>query len=207
MRAILLLLLALATGPAVAQPERKVAKVGVVLYYDEQVARRAGLVVETLRERGWIEGHNVQYFFRSAERNLEGIEELVRMPVDVLVVFGNDIAREAVKRSRTIQVVVGTADYPIESGLVPSLSRPGGQITGVNNWVGRSLDAKRLALLKEALPILSRVAVVGPRWMREWPETQAAAKALGIELIDIGIGTPPTELEKTAAYSVRSAPS
>lgn len=198
-RAIASLLLALAPALGLAQSDPKVVRVGIVNYYEGQ---RARLFVEAMSERGWIEGRNVQYLYRWVVPHGKAVlEELARVPVDVFVVFGNDIARAATQVPGAIPIVVATADYPVESGLVPSLSRPGGQITGVSNWVGRSLDAKRLALLKDAAPGLKKVAVFSTQWMQQWPETKAAAEGLGVQFIDLGPGEM-TQLESVLKNAV-----
>lgn len=195
-RAIALAFLLL--GPvATAAQEAKVVVIGFVVAYDAQIAdciqrRCPPAFLQVLRDAGWIEGRNLQVVRRSVEgcskqRGCPALEELAQMPVDVLVTGLNGTARWMARRSPKIPIVVATADYPVEDGLVSSLSRPGGSITGVSNWVGRSLDAKRLELLKETVPGLTRVAFLGPEWMASWPETRAAAEALGLTIVWVDI--------------------
>jgi putative ABC transport system substrate-binding protein len=199
-----LVVLAAATW-AHAQPQPKVARIGVV-FYQTPLAELTGAMpasltgralVEGLAERGWVVGRNAQIHWRSAEGRYDRLPGLVRelldIPIDVLVAGGNDIAAESVKRSPSTPVVLASSDFPVESGLVTSLARPGGNITGLSNWIGTSLNAKRLSLLKEAVPAVSRVAVIGPTGLtrrRFSPETQAAADALGIQLLPINIDKP-----------------
>jgi putative ABC transport system substrate-binding protein len=195
--ALLFLVALLVPGSIPAQQPERVVRIGVLYYYvpmeDVETYPPSRALVEGLREKGWVEGRNARIVWKSAEGRPERIpalvEELLRIPVDVLVGAGNDMAAESVKRSPSIPVVLPSADFPVESGLVASLSRPGGSITGISNWVGRSLNAKRLALLKEAAPELKRVALLvsseGARNPGFSSETQAAADAIGITLFKV----------------------
>ena len=196
-----------AQGLAFAQRQEEAARIGVLYYYvplsEVEAYPPSRALVQGLREKGWVEGRNLRIVWRSAEGNPERVpqlvEELVRIPVDVLVGAGNDMAVESVKRFPSLPVVLPSADFPVESGLVASLSRPGGSITGVSNWVGRSLNAKRLSLLKEAVPGLTRVAFLGPAAIRREPgfspETQAAADAIGVSMVKV-VADRPADLEQ-----------
>jgi putative ABC transport system substrate-binding protein len=205
-------------GEAASAPET-VRRVGVV-FYNVPLAETRGpmpaspfarALVEGLKERGWVEGRNLRIFWRSGEgdpgRIPKIVAELVALPVDLLVASGNDIAAETVKRAPGIPVVLGSSDYPVESGLVASLARPGGNVTGLTNWVGRALNAKRLALLKEAVPSVSRVAFFGPfsdpTEAKFSPETQAAADALGVTVFGVGARSAD-QLEAAFAQAVAS---
>ena len=118
-----------------------------------------------LHERGYIEGQNIATDYRYAEgkrdRLPELAAELVRLKVDIILAASGDLLiRTAMKATKTIAIVmvVGASD-PVEAGLIDSLARPGGNVTGVTN-LGRELGGKRLELLKEAVPKLARVAVL-----------------------------------------------
>jgi putative ABC transport system substrate-binding protein len=150
---------------------------------------------QKLRELGHAEGKDVTFEYRYAEGKLERLPdlaaELVRLKVDVIVTTGGTPAVLAAKNAAsTIPIIfIGTAD-PVASGLVASFARPGGNITGFTNG-GPELGGKRLELLKETVPRVSRVAVL---WNTENPssrnslkETEAAAKALGVRLQLVGI--------------------
>jgi putative ABC transport system substrate-binding protein len=143
-----------------------------------------------LRELGWVEGHNITFVLRSAEGNAERLPavtaELVHVPVDIIVAFGSLAAQAAKQTTSTIPIVVGVGDA-VGAGLVPSLARPGGNITGVSD-LAPELAEKRLALLKEAVPELGRVAIL---WNPTTPNTdklaehrvlQGAAQALNVML-------------------------
>ena len=118
-----------------------------------------------LRELGYIEGQNIAIEYRYAEgkvdRQPELAAELVHLKVDIIVVAGGDLMIRAAKNAtKTIPIVmVGSGSDPVEAGLVESLARPGGNVTGITN-LSRELGGKRLELLKEAVPKLARVAVL-----------------------------------------------
>ena len=118
-----------------------------------------------LREHGYIEGQNIAIEYRYTERkpgrNDELVAELVRLKVDIIVVAGGDPMIQVAKNAtKTIPIVmVGTGADPVEEGLVESLARPGGNVTGLTN-LSSELGGKRLELLKEAVPKLVRVAVL-----------------------------------------------
>ena len=146
----------------------------------------------SLRERGYIEGQNIAIEYRYAEGKLdrfpEFAAELVRLKVDLIVVAGGDPwIRAAKNATKTIPIVMtgGGAD-PVEAGLIESLARPGGNVTGITN-LNRELGGKRLELLKEAVPKVARVAVLydpaTPANVLEVKEVlPVAARALGLTL-------------------------
>jgi putative ABC transport system substrate-binding protein len=146
-----------------------------------------GAFLRGLRELGYIEGQNIAIEYRYAEgkpeqlRSLAG--ELVAAKPDVIFALGGDVAPSARVATNTIPVVVAVSNDPVQAGLVASLAHPGGNITGVT-FVSSDLAAKRLQLLREIAPNLVRVAVVwNPDHVDpEYRETQAAAKALGIQI-------------------------
>ncbi len=151
--------------PALAQQPKKVPRIGYLAAGDaaSDSARSEGIRL-ALRERGYIEGQNIAIEYRYAEgksgRYPELLAELVRFKVDIIVVAAADVAvRAAMKATKTIPIVMtgGGAD-PVEAGFVESLAHPGGNVTGITN-LSRELGGKRLELLKEAVPKVTRVAV------------------------------------------------
>ena len=119
------------------------------------------------------------------------VAELVQLPVDVLVVDGTTAIRAAQHATTTLPIVMAVSGDPVGAGLVASLARPGGNITGLSSRAPE-VSGKRLELLKEAVPTLSRVAAL---WHRDAPggvftETQAAAQALGLQLHALEVGSP-----------------
>ena len=137
-----------------------------------------------LREIGYIEGKNIAFEVQSAEGKPDRFPalaaELVGHKVDVLVASSTAEARAFKNATNTIPIVFYTGGDPIEVGLVDSLARPGGNVTGVT-LVSAELIGKRLELLKETIPALSRVAVM---WVSisQWKESQVAARELGLQL-------------------------
>jgi putative ABC transport system substrate-binding protein len=149
-----------------------------------------------LRDLGYVEGRNVILEYRSApdqSRLGERAAELVRLNVDVIVTAG--VANFAAKASTdTIPIVFAASSDPVEAGLVDSLARPGGNLTGISS-LAYTLVPKRLELLKEAAPKVSRVAVLAnpghPGVQLEWKATQDAAQALGVTLHRFAVRTGP----------------
>ncbi len=145
-----------------------------------------------LRELGYVEGRNLIIEYRSAdgraERFPELASELVRLKVDLIVSRGTPAARAAKDATATIPVVMATMGDP--RAMVASFARPGGNITGVTTF-STELTAKRIELLKELVPNLSRIALLhnmgNPAAPPEWEETKTAARSLGLqaELLDV----------------------
>ena len=164
-RAFCSMLLAL-PFPARAQQPKKVPRIGYLSAVDPaSESTRAEAIRLALRERGYIEGQNIATEYRYAEGKLDRFPELaaelVRLKVDIIVVAGGaSLVRAAKNATKTIPIVmVGAGADPVEAGLVESLARPGGNVTGITNLT-RELGGKRLELLKEAVPKLARVAVL-----------------------------------------------
>jgi len=150
-----------------------------------------------LRELGYVEGQNIAFEVRNAEgygqRLAPLANQLVRLKVDVILAINTPSVQAAKNASATIPIVMTRIADPVKSGLVRSLSRPGGNITGVSFMVDE-LSGKRLALLREALPSVSRVAVL---WYEPNPGSditvgaiKAASRELGIELLLIPVRSP-----------------
>jgi putative ABC transport system substrate-binding protein len=151
---------------ATAQQAKKVPRIGY-LSSGSGAARhslRAEAFRQGLRELGYVEGKNIAFEYRNAERKLDRIPdlaaELVRMKVDVILTGGNSAIRAAKKATSTIPIVVAHTADPVADGFVVSLARPGGNITGFTSSPGYELSGKRLELLKETLPMATRVAVL-----------------------------------------------
>jgi putative ABC transport system substrate-binding protein len=147
-----------------AQRAKKVPRIGYLspLTPVNESTRSEGVRL-ALRERGYIEGQNIATEYRYAEGKLDRLQELaaelVRLKVDIIVVAGTERVIQAAKNAtKTIPIVmVGTSD-PVELGLIESLARPGGNVTGLSSLRGE-LGGKRLEMLKDAVPKLARVAV------------------------------------------------
>ena len=153
-------------GLAQAQQPKKVPLIGYLSSTDPATeSARSEAIRLALRELGYIEGQNIATEYRYTEGKLDRLPELaaelVRLKVDIIVVAGTDtVVQEAKNATKTIPIVmVGGGVDPVDAGLVESLARPGGNVTGISN-LGRELGGKRLELLKEAVPKLARVAVL-----------------------------------------------
>jgi putative tryptophan/tyrosine transport system substrate-binding protein len=183
-------LLALCSSVDAQQP-KKVPRIG---YLSAQDAARESIRAEAirlaLRDLGYIEGQNIAFEYRYAEgktdRYPDLVAELVRLKVDIIVVAGGvRWVRPAMNATTTIPIVMSGAGIdPVEAGLVESLARPGGNVTGITNLT-RELGGKRLELLKEAVPKIARVAVLyNPATVSAAREVKevlpAAARALGL---------------------------
>src|SRR5215470_10088770 len=149
-----------------AQQAKKIPRIGYLSNADPATdSARAGGLRLALRELGYIEGQNIAIEYRYGEgkvnRARELAAELVRLKVDIIVVAsGDQWIRAAKNATRTIPIVMaGQGTDPVRAGLVESLARPGGNVTGLTNLT-RELGGKRLELFKEAVPKLSRVAVL-----------------------------------------------
>jgi putative ABC transport system substrate-binding protein len=178
--------------PAAAQQTKKVYRIGYLSAQDPaRESARAEAIRLALRERGHIEGQNIAIEYRYAEgkqdRFPELAAELVRLKVDIIVVAGGNILVQAAKSAtKTIPIIMAGGSDPVEAGIVESLARPGGNVTGVTN-LDRELGGKRLELLKEAVPKLTRVAVLynpnNPSIVRDVKEVlPVAVRALGLTL-------------------------
>jgi putative tryptophan/tyrosine transport system substrate-binding protein len=178
---------------AEAQQQAKVPKIG---YLGARSASRPGgspgSGAESFRRElgklGYVEGKNIAFEFRSADDKLDLLpalaNELVRLKVDVFVTPGMAEALTIKNATRTIPIVFFGGGDPVAAGLVDSLARPGGNITGFTNIT--ALAGKRLELLKETVPNLSRIAVLwnpqDPSTAEQWKESQLPARGLGLQL-------------------------
>jgi putative ABC transport system substrate-binding protein len=175
-----------------AQQTPKVSRVGILVSDMTAAPHMLEAFRRGLREVGWVEGRNLSIEYRGAEGKLERLPalaaELVALPVDVIMTAGTVQASAAKQATRTVPIVFATAGDPVASGLVASLARPGGNVTGLSS-VTPELVGKRLELLKQALPGVTRVAVLwrpggaGERIQQDMlKDTDAAARTLGIQL-------------------------
>jgi putative tryptophan/tyrosine transport system substrate-binding protein len=179
--------------PLVAEAEQvaKVARIGYLLLppLAEKPSAERQAFLQGLRELGYNEGHNVSIEYRSAAWNRELLPdlaaELVARKVDVILAAGPQATLAAREATTTIPIVMIAGVDLVESGLVPSLARSVGNVTGFSGSLA-GLGGKRLELLREAVPQVSRVSVIwnpgNPAATFEWKETQAAARTLGMKL-------------------------
>jgi putative tryptophan/tyrosine transport system substrate-binding protein len=181
------LLLALCT-PTQAQQPTKIPRVGF-LFSGSRYSTLHEAFRQGLRELGYVEGQNIAIEYRYADGDnskFRGLAvELVNLKVDILVAGGGNDATLALQQAtKTIPIVMTAGSYPVASGIISSLARPGGNVTGLTSLWG-DLSGKRLELLKETVPKVSRVAVL---WQSsrgrstQWKASQAAGQQLGLQL-------------------------
>ena len=179
---------ALFGAAAEAQQPRKFRRIGFLLTGGSTDASRRDAFKNGLRELGYTEGKNILIELRRAEGKLDRLSalatELVNLKVDVIVTGGNTATRAAQKSTSAIPIVTALSGDPVENGFISSLAHPGGNITGLTS-LGAELTEKRLELLKESVPNLSRLLVVGnsttPGNPRAMKHSERIAKELGVQ--------------------------
>jgi len=180
-----------------AQPPAKVVRIGVLTLWVGSATPLADAFRQGLREHGYVEGHNVTFEYRSVQGRADRLPslaaDLVRLKVDVIVTESNVAALAAKHASQNIPVVMAIAGDPVEAGVVSSLARPGGNVTGLT-LMNRELSGKRLQLLKEVAPKIAVVAVI---WNPTDPpaagflrETEAAAQSRGLKIHAVEARSP-----------------
>src|SRR5918996_4407650 len=212
---ILFVLLAVAVIVEAQQPT-KVPRIGYLSSRDPATESvRSDPVRQALRELGYVEGQNIviEYRFTEGKRDRfpKYAAEMVRLKVDVIVVAGGDPSiRAAMAATKTIPIVLtGGGSDPVDIGVVESLARPGGNVTGITN-LGGELGGKRLELLKEAVPKLARVAVLdepaAPTSVHEIKEVlPRVAHALNVTIQPWEIRTP-NQFEKVFTAQNKGRP-
>src|SRR5262245_49550766 len=177
-----------------AQQPKKIPRIGFLASFGAGPDPRSQALQEGLRELGYVEGKNIIIEYRHAagdsDRLIELAAEFVRLKVDVIVTGSTIAASAAKKLTKTIPVVMtGTGD-PVGTGLIASLARPGGNVTGLSS-VGPDLNTKRLELLKEAVAGASRVAVLfngaNPSNVTALKEVETASRVLGIQMQSLDV--------------------
>src|SRR5437763_2930183 len=208
-RDTVLALLALGAAPlaAEAQQAAKVARIGYLSSSLASNPRLGDAFFQGLRELGYVEGRNVVIEYRDAEGKVERVPalaaELVALKVDVIFVAGSTrVTLAAMQATKTIPIVFTSVGDPLESGLVTSLARPGGNVTGLSS-LGPELVGKRLELLKQAVPGVDRVAVLflpgalGERTDKDMlTAADVAARALGVRLQFVEAARDPADFDR-----------
>ncbi|HEX6436115.1 MAG TPA: ABC transporter substrate-binding protein [Candidatus Binatia bacterium] len=184
---LLAALLLLHVQLAEAQQPKKVPRIGWLAFGRSRADRRQPFI-EGLRSLGWVEGENIIIERRYANENYtqlpELAAELVRLKVDVIVVRDSVAIRPAAQSTKTIPIVAVVSGDPVADGLIDSLARPGGNVTGLTN-ISPQLAGKRLELLKEVVPRASNVTVLGPGANSD--QLRSAAQSLGVRLQELHV--------------------
>jgi len=168
------------------------ARIGVLLFSTPAVDPNVPVFREAMRDLGWVEGRNLALEYRYAEGRTERLPEvaaeLVRLKPDLIYALGGDVAPFAKNATRTIPIVALMSTDPVQAGLVASLARPGGNMTGLT-FLLSDLASKRLEMLHELAPKASRVAVLwNPDHVDpDFRETQAAAPKLGVRVVSLEV--------------------
>jgi ABC-type uncharacterized transport system substrate-binding protein len=179
-----------------AQQQTKLSKIGWLAVRPASAAFAIESFQREFSKLGYVDGKNIVFEYRYAEGNLDRLpalaDELVRLKVDVIIAPNTPAAIAAKNATKTIPIVFIDVTDPIAAGLVDSLARPGGNITGFTT-ITSMLAGKRLELLKETIPKLSRVAVLwnpqDPSSVRNWKESQLPAKELGLQLYSMEVSS------------------
>src|SRR5215471_8806576 len=191
-------------GSVEAQQTSKIFKIG---YLDNSTASGSAVLLDAFRQElsklGWIEGKNITIEYRFAEQKTDRLPELaadlVRLKVDLIVVNSPPPALAAKGASSTIPILMTTSTDPVGEGLVASLARPGGNVTGLST-LAAELNTKRLEILKDAVPKLARVGLLRPSAANinidlQLKELRPAALALKVKLEEIETQPDPKGLE------------
>ena len=210
---IVTLTLSLLAAPlTTAAPPGKMPRIGVLEFGSPPASpdwKASSLFLQELRKHGWLEGQNIMLEYRWAERQPSQLStlaaELVRLPVDVIVV-SNSLAIQTVKQATTtIPIVMLSVGDPVEDEFVADLARPGGNITGVGGVVP-DLSGKLLEFLKEAVPAVTRIAVLAhpaaPATGRILEDLEVGARALGVQPQVLAV-YHPREFEPTFKEAIR----
>jgi putative ABC transport system substrate-binding protein len=190
---------------AEAQQSGKTFRIG---FLDGSTASGSAVLVDVFRQElsklGWIEGKNITIDYRFAEQKNERVPELaadlVQLKVDLIMATGTPYALGAKSATTTIPIVMLSAGDPVAAGLVASLARPGGNVTGLSG-LGTDLNTKRLEILKDAVPKLARVGLLRPPEASigrdlQLKDLRAAAQALKLKLEEIDAQPDSKDLER-----------
>ncbi len=187
---VLAIVMLVCVHPVEAQQPTKVPRIGYLIGLSPAAfAARLDAFRQGLRELGYVEGKNIVIEYRYAEGKLDRLPalaaELVRLKVDIIVTGGPPATRPAKEATATIPIIMAQDNDPVGNGFVASLARPGGNITGLAT-LAPEISGKQLELLKEIVPKLSRVAVLGtstrPGTAQELKEIELAAGAFKVQL-------------------------
>jgi|SRR5438105_1311850 len=191
--ALVLAISALCVAPVFAQPAHQASpRIGVLLFGTPEDDTNFHAFRQGLQQLGYLEGRNISFVYRFAHGRAERLRdlavELVATEPDAIVAIGGDVAPYARAATATIPIVMVVSNDPAQAGLVASLARPGGNVTGVS-LLSSELAAKRLQILKQIAPQLSRVAVVwNPDHVDpEYREMQLVAQRLGMQVVSLEV--------------------
>ncbi|HLN98386.1 MAG TPA: ABC transporter substrate-binding protein [Pyrinomonadaceae bacterium] len=188
-------------------------KIGFIGVRPDAADYSAKFIVRELENLGYVEGNGFHFEYRTADNQIDRlpdlVDQLIRLKIDVLITAATPETKMAQKATKDIPIVSLNLGDPVISGLVNSMARPGGNVTGFTP-LSVELTSKRLELLKESIPKISRVAVIfNPEttrpetWKPSWGESQRVAKQLGLEIRSIEMKTAG-ELDGTFADIIKA---
>jgi putative ABC transport system substrate-binding protein len=191
------LLAASFTRAATAQQPTKIPRIGIVRGDADAPAPSIKLFQQALQDLGYVEGKNIRLEYRYTEGHRDRIPaiiaELINLKVDVLFSTQAIVIRAAKQATKTIPIVMAVTTDPVTAGFVDSLARPGGNITGLTRLT-RELSGKRLELLTEMIPRLSRVGILSLGGSTPSKDYEAAARGLKVSLQILEVQGPPPDL-------------
>ena len=198
------ILLACCSAAYAQQPAKAVPKIGFIVAADNLSSPQFDVLRLELRDLGYVEGKNISIERRYAEGRLDRIAEIVndfvQQKVDLIIAPNNVAIQAAKKATSSIPIVMVSSIDPVEAGYIKSFTQPGGNITGLTS-INRELSAKRVELLRELLPKISRIGVLwdadGPGPAIAFRKYEAAARAFKIEMRSLEVRGPKPDFEKT----------
>src|SRR4030095_1877606 len=209
----LLITVLLITGLVEAQQPKRIPQIGYLSYGSEEIDKSlVAALKQGLRELGYLEGRNIlieqRYAAGRSEKLPDLLAELIRLKLDVLVTAGDPAAHAAKKATSAIPIVMVTSPDPVGTGLIASLSHPCGNVTGLSDFHG-GVITKRLEVLKDVVPLMSRVAVLLNPANRSNPlqlkDIQAAAPAFHVKIISLEVKSPD-DIDNTFAAIRKDRP-
>ena len=191
-----------------AQQPKKIPRIGVIsgTGNTNEADSSAKLLRQALQDLGYSEGKNIQFEYRDTEGDRDRIPaiiaELINLKVDILFSTQAIVIRAAKQATKTIPIVMVITPDPVATGLIDSLARPGGNITGLTRLT-RDLSGKRLELLTEMIPRLSRVGILSMAGVTPSKDYEAAARSLKVPLQILEVPGPPPDLPRAFQAAVK----
>jgi len=188
------------------QPAVNIPRIGIVRGDRSAPAPSIKIFQQALQELGYIEGKNIQFEYRYTEGSRDQaariVAELVGLTVDMLFSTQAIVVHAAKQATKTIPIVMAVTPDPVQAGLIDSLARPGGNITGLTS-LARNLSGKRLELLTEMIPRLSRVGILSVAGFTAFKDYEDAARGLKVPLQSLEVRVPSPDLRRVFQVAVK----
>jgi putative ABC transport system substrate-binding protein len=193
-------------NPAIAQQPGKIPRIGIVTGAVSEATSYTEVFRQALQDLGYFEGKNILFEYRATEGNRDRIPEIVaelmRLKVNILFSTQAIVIRAAKQATKTIPIVMAITPDPVALGLVDSLARPGGNITGLT-FLTRDLSGKRLEVLSEIIPKLSRVGILSVAGFTPLKDYEDAARGLKVPLQPLEVRLPTPDLPRAFQIAVK----